>query len=67
MTDRSEVLLADLLATQKRLLEIEEELLRNSRMVVERQRRALLWFAPVILLILMSPYIPWLISRIFSR
>ena len=67
MSDRSELLLADLLATQKRLLEIEEELLSNSRLVLRRQRRALAWFAPVILLVLLSPYIPWFVSRFFSR
>ena len=67
MTDQSELLLADLLATQKRLLEIEEELLNNSRLVIKRQRRALVWFGPVILLILLSPYIPWLIGWLLNR
>ena len=67
MIEQTERLLADLLATQKRVLEIEEELLANSRLVVARQRRALVWFAPLILVILFSPYIPWLIGRLFNR
>ena len=67
MSDHTDLLLADILATQKRLLEIEEELLANSRVVVARQRRALLWGLPFIVLILLSPYIPWLLGRLLNR
>jgi len=67
MNDQTDKLLSDLLATQKRILEIEEELLANSRLTVQRQRRAFVWFVPIFLLILLSPYIPWAIARIFDR
>jgi len=66
MSDQTEVLLAELLATQKRLLTIDEELLANSRMAVKRQQRAFRMFPAVIVLILLYPYIPWLIRRLFS-
>jgi len=67
MSDQTDVLLADLLATQKRVLAIEEELLANSRLVIRRQQRAFRFFPVVIVLILLYPYIPWMIRVLFSR
>jgi hypothetical protein len=66
MTDQTDIILAEILTTQKRLLQIDEELLANSRLVVARQRSALVWALPFILLILLSPYLPWLINRLFN-
>ncbi len=67
MVTQTDDILAELLATQKRLLEIEEELLANSRTAVKRQRSAMVWFVPIILLVLFSPYIPWLIGRLVEH
>lgn len=67
MSDQTGVLLADLLATQKRVLAVQEELLVNSRLAIKRQQRALRWFPLFIVLLLLYPYIPWLIRVLFSR
>ena len=67
MSDQTDALLAELLATQKRLLALEEEVLANQKIGVERQRRALIWFIPLLFLILLSPYLPWLIARFLTR
>lgn len=67
MSDQSDRLLADILATQKRILEIEEQLLANSNLAVARQRHAVVWFVPFIVLVVLLPYLPWLIRTLFGR
>ena len=70
MSERTEVLLTELIDVQRRMLLLQETSLTNQREMLERQRRVLRQMVPVfglVMLVIIGPYLWNLIAYLVNR
>ncbi len=70
MSQQTEILLAELLEVQRRMLVAQEAVVANQRELLERQRRVLRQTVPlfaVLLLVIVGPYLWNLIAYVVNR